>query len=316
MATKYEYHPLANIFPRLSDDELQKLAADIKANGLEDLIVLYEGKILDGRNRDKACEIAGIDIRLHVTEENFNGDDEALAFVLSKNLHRRHLTESQRAMVAANIANMRQGERTDLQPSAPVHKVSRKTAAAALNVSERSVASAAAVREHGTDELVAAVEAGDIPVKTAAELAKKPVEQQREVFKDLPRDDNGKLTKEAKQKVKEKVEQKATVNVEKMIEAAVAANKDKRIDKLVHENDTLKAANAMLRAEPGHAPKQSIHHDHFCSFCGKASTEVTALVAGPHSMICDECVTLCAEIIEKQKAEKAEVSLPATLGVG
>jgi hypothetical protein len=60
--------------------------------------------------------------------------------VISLNLHGRHLSESQRAMVAAKLANMRQGERTDLEPSANWQKVSIRRAAEILNVSERSVA--------------------------------------------------------------------------------------------------------------------------------------------------------------------------------
>jgi hypothetical protein len=66
--------------------------------------------------------------------------------------------ESQRAWVAAKIENMRQGERTDLEPSANLHKVDRKAAATMLNVSERSVASAAVVRDKATPEPQAAVE--------------------------------------------------------------------------------------------------------------------------------------------------------------
>ncbi len=106
-------------------------------------------------NRHKACQIAGVD----PTFVPYRGDNP-LAFVLSANLLRRHLDPNQRAMVASKLANMRQGERTDLEPSAPVQKVSRKAAAAALKVSERSVASAAVVNEHGAPELIAAVEAG------------------------------------------------------------------------------------------------------------------------------------------------------------
>jgi hypothetical protein len=66
--------------------------------------------------------------------------------------------ESQRAWVAAKIENMRQGERTDLEPSANLHKVDRKAAATMLNVSERSFASAAVVRDKATPEPQAAVE--------------------------------------------------------------------------------------------------------------------------------------------------------------
>jgi hypothetical protein len=90
------YHPLANIFPLLDCGELAAQADDIRINGLREPIVLFEGAILDGRNRYRACAEAGIDARL----ETYDGNDP-LAYVVSLNLKRRHLDESQRAMVAA-----------------------------------------------------------------------------------------------------------------------------------------------------------------------------------------------------------------------
>lgn len=191
-----EFHPAANVFPVLESAALRELADDIRAHGLREPITLLDGKVLDGRNRHDACLIAGVE----PTFNEFNGDD-AIAFVISMNLRRRHLDASQRAMVAAELANMRQGERTDLKP-APVQKVSRKAAAAALHVSERSVASAAVVRDQGAPELVKTVEAGDIPVKTASGLARAPVEDQREFIKNLPRDEGGKLMPNAKKLAK------------------------------------------------------------------------------------------------------------------
>jgi hypothetical protein len=105
-------HPFADLFPLMEGEEFDALAADIKANGLHNLITLYDGKVLDGRNRLRACEATGVPPLF----DRYEGPDP-LAFVLAMNLQRRHLGTKQRSMIAAKIANMRQGERTDLEPS-------------------------------------------------------------------------------------------------------------------------------------------------------------------------------------------------------
>lgn len=102
-------HPLADAFPLIDGPLFDELVASIRANGLRHPIVLLNGEILDGRNRYLACEAAGVEPRF----EDFTGNDP-LAFVIDENLTRRHLNESQRAMVAAKLANMpRGGDRTD-----------------------------------------------------------------------------------------------------------------------------------------------------------------------------------------------------------
>jgi ParB-like nuclease domain len=163
----YEFHPLAVIFPMLDDDELKALAEDIKAKGLTEPITLYEGKVLDGRNRYRACNLSEVELRPdHFTQ--FEGDD-ALGFVVSKNLRRRHLNESQRAAIAADIANMPQGFRSD-QPSANLQKViSVPEAAEMMNVSPRSVATAKTIKD---PDLKAAVKTGQKSVNAGAKEQK------------------------------------------------------------------------------------------------------------------------------------------------
>jgi len=99
---KITVHPAAAIFPMMADDEIAELAASIKANGLANPIVLAERDgetiLVDGRNRMKACEIAGVE----PTYRYLNGEDLD-AFVLSQNVARRHMTKSQRAMATAMV---------------------------------------------------------------------------------------------------------------------------------------------------------------------------------------------------------------------
>jgi len=128
-AVKYAPHPLAQLFPAMDADALRELTDDIKKQGLLEPIVLFEGKVLDGVHRQKACLMAGIEPH-YLKFEKMNGVEAteigALNFVTSRNLKRRHLNASQLAMLGADIlprfeaeAKKRQGKRTDLGTSGP-----------------------------------------------------------------------------------------------------------------------------------------------------------------------------------------------------
>jgi N6-adenosine-specific RNA methylase IME4 len=163
-------HPAASIFPMMNGDELAELADDIKTRGLRERIWLmptpggwapYSGAVLDGRNRLAACELAGVEPSYNV----YRGDDP-VGFVVSLNLKRRHLSESQRALVAAKIANLDRG--ANQHSEGP----SIEGASDMLNVGHASVERAKSVIAKGAPELVAAVEAGAVSVAAAADLAK------------------------------------------------------------------------------------------------------------------------------------------------
>ena len=180
-----DWHPYAKLFPMLPDDRLQDLADDIRDNGLKQPIVIDGGeRIIDGRNRYRACEIAGVE---PVFEPFTGSDEETLRYVISLNLHRRHLDESQRAMVAAEVATRKHGERGpskkkegSIDPSfgEPAAGVSVAEAADALSVGEASVKRARKVIDKGTPELQDAVRDGTVAVSRAAKLADKPPDEQ------------------------------------------------------------------------------------------------------------------------------------------
>ncbi len=138
MKKRLEFHPLANIFPMLEPKDLMALADDIFTHSLREAIVTYQGKILDGRNRYQACLMAGVPPRFEEFDDD--ADDAALDLVVSSNLHRRHLTDDQRAFAAAKIATMKQGARTDLSP---IGEKSQADAADMMDVSKRKVERAA-----------------------------------------------------------------------------------------------------------------------------------------------------------------------------
>lgn len=176
---EYESHPFADVFPMLDDTAHHALVEDIRAHGLNEPIELYGGKVLDGRNRLKACIEAGVTPRFE--RDKRANDREALAYVVSANLHRRHLNESQRAMVAARIATLRHGgdRRSDQAANLPVE--TQHEAADMLSVGDRSVRSARKVQEHAAPEVAALVDAGKLAVSAAAQLVGRPVEEQREI---------------------------------------------------------------------------------------------------------------------------------------
>jgi hypothetical protein len=171
--TPLAFHPLADIFPLLVGAELEALTESIRVNGLTLPIILHGKKILDGRNRYQACVALGIEPRC----EQLQDGADPVRYVIDANVIRRHLDESQRAMVAARIANMQRGN----QPKAKSAKsrISQADAGALLNVSERSANAAAAVQKTAAPEVVAKVDAGELGVYVAAELAKLPPEEQK-----------------------------------------------------------------------------------------------------------------------------------------
>jgi hypothetical protein len=160
-------HPLADLFPPMTTDEMASLVEDIKANGLAQPIVTHEGKLLDGRHRYQACLQAGVEPQF--TE--FRGGD-ALAFVISANLNRRHLTESQRAMVAAKLESYSHGgNRRNLQDANL--RLDRTEAAETLSVSPRSVCTAAKLLKEAP-KLAKEVEAGKISLSAASKQLPPP----------------------------------------------------------------------------------------------------------------------------------------------
>ena len=161
---EYEFHPFANAFPMMTDQEHAELVADIKANGLEELIRLYDDKILDGRNRYRALLELELDPADYVIENDclICTDKEALAYVISMNIMRRHLTTSQRAMIAADLSTLRHGQRK----SDTSNDVSQADASKLLHVSLPTTPRARKVKEN-SPELATAVRAGDISVSRA-----------------------------------------------------------------------------------------------------------------------------------------------------
>lgn len=172
---QYESHPALAAFPLMTGEAFKAFTTDIKRNGqLEDIWLWRAGVrklILDGRNRLRACAELGVTPRFRLLE---HGDP--ISFVISMNLQRRMLNESQRAIVAAKLDLLPRGRPSKLRRQTAL---SSREAAHVLNVGESSVERARRVLTKGVPELVERVEIGEMSVTAAAELAKRSQRDQR-----------------------------------------------------------------------------------------------------------------------------------------
>lgn len=178
----FDVHPAAGIFPLIDGDDFRRLVEDIRANGLADEVTLdSDGLLIDGRNRVRACQEAGVEVRTR----RFDGD--VVQYVVSHNLHRRHLTNRQRAMVAGRLANLPHGgdrgnqysggktPNGDLPPSrAAVKKL--------LGVSEGSLHRARVINRDGSPSLVALTDDDKVPLNTAATVAASLDDAEQDAF--------------------------------------------------------------------------------------------------------------------------------------
>lgn len=115
----FPLHPLCTLFPRIDGDDFNSLVSDIKLNGLRNPIITHDGMILDGGNRYRACIEAGIAPIFSI----YSGES-VVDFVLSANLHRRHMTPGQRAAIVASTQDWSKAQAVG-QPGKVSGKIAR-----------------------------------------------------------------------------------------------------------------------------------------------------------------------------------------------
>lgn len=198
---KYQQHPLSAAFPGLNQDDFRALIDDIDANGVREKIVICDGMILDGWHRYSAC------MELNVKKPpmmDYEGDDP-VGFVLSKNLHRRHLDASQRAFAIAQLSDWqeksgRPSHNLERIKSGKITGLSADKAAELAGVSEKTMRQARAATK-AIPEVQEAVTKGEIAVSEAAKLSKLSEDDQR----DAVRAPKAKPVKEPKPRAEESV---------------------------------------------------------------------------------------------------------------
>jgi hypothetical protein len=159
MSKQMEFHLYCQIFPQGSEQVINDLANDIKTHGLVEKIITFEDKILDGRNRYLACLKAGVD----PVFEEYDGDNP-LQYVVSKNLHRRHLDVGQRAMIANDVWKK---AKENGVPKATLDYYAKQFA-----VSERSIRDAGTVKESASEAVQKAVREGSTSLSKVAAAVK------------------------------------------------------------------------------------------------------------------------------------------------
>ena len=162
---KYEPHELALVFPPMTEPEFAAFKEDIREHGQHEPITLYEGKILDGLHRYRACQELDREARV----VRFEGNPRAAAqLVLARNFHRRHLTTSQRAMVAAEMCKLRPRGNTGNSPY-----LTAAQAATLMGVGKDLVNDAKLLLRYGDEEILRSVRDGLQSVSAAVKNREK-----------------------------------------------------------------------------------------------------------------------------------------------
>jgi hypothetical protein len=156
-----EPHPLAGTVPRPTGKELAALEASIAQNGLLHPIAIHEGMVLDGITRLQACQAVNVPPKF----VEFSGPGTPEEFVQAANVHRRHLTEGQRGLMAAELATMPRG-----RPKKNTHTrvFSQEEAAERHGVGVTTVQSALEVLRSKDEALIEGVRSGETSLSAAA----------------------------------------------------------------------------------------------------------------------------------------------------
>ncbi len=188
-----EFHDVANLFPLIEGQEFDELVRDIRENGLQQPIWTYQGKIIDGRNRYRACVAAGVEPRY----QEWDGKGSLVAFAVSLNVKRRHLTSSQLSVIALSVekqlkqeAQEKEVERKSVLTFQNFEKSSRLThqihasqqAAQLLNTNHEYVSTAKRI-EKDAPELLPHIIEGTLTIPDAKAIAALPQERRSKVVK-------------------------------------------------------------------------------------------------------------------------------------
>lgn len=236
-------HPLSAAYPSMDESEFAALVADIKTHGLLEPGIVFDGKVLDGWHRYRACEQAGVKF---VTQP-FSGRDP-VNFVRSRNDRRRHMNASQRAQAEVRLGEwLEHGHRKTESTSAPGSDVGGRTTAEMAelaHVSARTIEQAKAAERAGLGD---AVLGGKISAKKAAEVARLPKVKREKAVAAI----NAGQPVESPKSTKPTELERAHCKIAEMEEALASAREDiERLSAIEagEQGDLIKRLQAELRA--------------------------------------------------------------------
>mgnify|MGYP001458604631 CR=1 FL=1 len=225
-------HPLSAAFPDMPADEFAELVEDIRKNGLLQPVVIHDEMVLDGWHRYRASLEAGVTPSF----EPYDGPDP-VSFVLSLNMHRRHLTGSQRAAAVVACHAWAPEGRPKQDTGCPVFTT--REMAEEASVHPNTIKQAKAAHKAGLGE---AVRDGKVTAKEAAQIAKLPEPERQAAIEAPP---------ESKKAEPKAVPLEAQEYVSKL-EAEVAELKDQLselAENMTGLQEELEAARRILDAE-------------------------------------------------------------------
>ena len=181
---EYPISTYATLFPEIAPEEYAQMVVSIGEVGLLDPVTLWREQVIDGRHRLKACREAGVEPRF----ERLSDDDDPLKYVIAKNAERRHLTSSQRGVVAHKLSAWSRpgGDKRSADHSANLpNGFTQQQASALIHVSPRTVRQASRVFSAGSPAVQDAVERGQITVSDAARVISRTADIQERALAEV-----------------------------------------------------------------------------------------------------------------------------------
>lgn len=275
MKRHYDIHPIAQLLPEMDEGELRLLAESIQKMGQLDPIVLLDDQILDGRSRQAACERLGIGPIFRNFDPARDGQSPT-AFVIAKNVNRRHLTTGQRAIVIQASLEYFEREAEERQKAtqiqagqAPTKQAAKKAAgravdqaAEAAGVSAQSVQRAQELTEKAPD-LAEKVKAGEISLNAAteeleqreAEKAAQQTDERQQVIQENQKMLELALGEDFVKAMRDGVVLKEQEDLEAFV--GIAADQQKAVKELLVRKWRLAKALKFIQAEPTREEKVS-----------------------------------------------------------